>query len=468
MSQVTIGQVAKAIGAPDAAKDWAEHVEQWDGLYRCQRPEIILYDQLGREVRKRYRRSLGMPKRICEDWAGLLWSEHAGLECEDEATAEFLIGMFSGPAFISRYLQHLERTFAYGTGAVELLIEDMTVSPAGAVDMIGSRLVPTFATARSILPLSWAHDAIDEVAFVSYLDTKRVVVREHRKRPGGGYVLTNRAYKLVAANLTPDELPAGLAESVDLPGAPPLFVIDRPAIVNNVDPASPYGVSIFANAIDHLDALDVAFDNFAEDFALGGKMVFVPDTMIRKDSAGNEIPPQREKRNLFAIVEDPAGGTDGAKITEYNPDLRVTDNITAIDAALSLVSNAVGMGAERYRYRSETIATATQIVSENAELFRNRSRHLMLTAANLEHIARSALWCASTLLGVGVDPYAEITVRSDDSVIEDDGARIKRGLEYLGAGGISQRTFLVDYYGMTEDEADAEVARSAVRVGVEF
>jgi A118 family predicted phage portal protein len=205
-----------------------------------------------------------------------------------------------------------------------------------------------------------------------------------------------------------------------------------------------------------------------EDFELGGKIVFVPDNMLRHDPRITDpatgrpavIPPQREKKNLFIAVEGTNGTNAAAQgITEHNPDLRVTDNQVGINQALSMLSSSVGMGEERYTLRNSTIATATQVISENSDLFRTRRKHLLSVSSMLTTLARAVLWCHAKILGDDCDSEADIVVSGDDSVIEDDGTRIARGLQLFQANAISQYTFLTTYIGMTDEDATSEVER---------
>lgn len=55
-----------------------------------------------------------------------------------------------------------------------------------------------------------------------------------------------------------------------------LFAYYRTAIANNIDENSPLGVSIYANALSTLKALDICYDSFIREFRLGKKRIIVP------------------------------------------------------------------------------------------------------------------------------------------------------------------------------------------------
>jgi A118 family predicted phage portal protein len=458
MGDITIKQVAEAIGAPDAAAKWAENMARWNSIYACEKTTDTI--QLADGTYSRRKRSLSMGKRGCEDWASLLWTENSELTTDD-AEAEVISG-FLGDDFDSEFAEFLEaEVFAAGFGAIDVMLDGLKVSASGEVSADASTtMTRDLVPADSIIPLKWHRSVISEVAFVSW-EASGVTVREHRKTPTG-YRIVNRAFRLAGQKLSEVEVPEGIAPFLDFPGAPPLFAILRPATKNNIDKRSPFGISVLANAEDQLEVVDLVYDNLANDFRLGSKKVFILDTMLRRGTPTTEHPggvpilPDKSNSDMYIVLRDSQAEGKNA-ISEHNPALRVADNTTALDAALSLFSTAIGMGAERYVYRGETVATATQIVSENSELFRNRRKHLTAIESALVQVCRGALWIAANLMGAIVNYEADITLTADDSVIEDDTARISRGL-LLVDRVISKRMFLTDYMGLTPEAADTELA----------
>lgn len=470
MASISIATIVDALDASaeakKAAKAWSPNIARWAELYSCDRPELELNLVGGSFTRRR--RTLGMGKRVPQDWAGLVWTERAGVEAgKPESLNDELMQRHFGPAFAPAFTDHLEGdVFAKGIGALEILIDGITVSAAGTVDFTGAELDVITVPAECIIPLKWRKGEVLECAFAS-IGQGIVDVREHREGPGDSWLITNRRFMVRGDGTQLTEVPAemlieeGIAPMMLIEGAPPMFAVMKPAIANNIDASSPYGMSVFANAEDHLEAVDVVFDNFVQDVFLGARMVGIPDTMLRKDANGNLIPPQRERKDLFIALTDPSGGGvsgDKSGIWDHVPSLRAAENQQALDLALSALSTAVGFGAERYRYRGETIATATQIISENSELYRNRASHLLSIKSALTSIARAVLWCYGNLLGENVEVDADIVIRVDDSVIEDDGARQARGIAKVQAGVMSLERYLTECEGLDEAAAKAEAA----------
>lgn len=47
------------------------------------------------------------------------------------------------------------------------------------------------------------------------------------------------------------------------------FVIDRLNIANNIDPDNPMGISVYANAEDVMQGIDIVYDSYINEFVLG-------------------------------------------------------------------------------------------------------------------------------------------------------------------------------------------------------
>lgn len=460
---VTISDVARAIQAPkvaaDKASEWSKYIVKWGDIYR-QAPVEIRFD-LASGTYGGNRKTLGMGKRVPEDWSGLCWTEKASVTAgeEDSPTAEFMQRHF-GVKFAPRFGTLLEsQSFARGTCALEVRIDGMTPGAATHPDAVLSvGTVP----AECILALEWDDDEITEVAFINKT-SRHIDVRIH----GGDENMRTiefRRYMLNSGQLgarVSDEslIESGIAPLIGIQGAPPLFAVIKPQIANNIDADSPYGISVYANAESQLDAVDDAWDSMQTEIRLTRMMVGVPETMLRKDEQNRVIPPQSDRKDLFFAMADATGEAKHGMWT-YNPNIRIEQLAEALNIALTSLSTAVGLGEERYRYRGETVATATQIISENSEAFRNRAKHLLNITDALTRIGVAMLWCQRNIVGdTSIDPDAEVTVRTDDSIIEDDGAVQDRGMRKVAAGVMSLVRYLVECEGLSLEDAEAEAER---------
>jgi A118 family predicted phage portal protein len=53
----------------------------------------------------------------------------------------------------------------------------------------------------------------------------------------------------------------------------------------------------------------------------------------------------------------------------------------------------------------------------------------------------------------------EVSIKFDDSIIEDKNAEINQGVALVGAGLMSKKRFMVNTLGYTEEDADKELAQ---------
>ena len=434
--------VAKAVNAPESVAAFQATVSRWYNAYIAKTPDVEFRTKIAHTKRKRL--TLQMGARVCEDWSALLWGEESTVTAEGEREAALLEAVM-GEQFRPRLNGHIEGTFALGTGVLEVIVEGMTVE---GTDGFGGMPYVDTVEANQVYPLAWSKGQVTSIAIVN-VSENICDIRIHEPYEGGQRI-RNMRYRVWGSGLRPEPLPDGIAAEVEFPGAPPLFALWKPSIRNRLWPKGPYGCSALDRADSALYALDTAFDNFVADLDLGRKMVMVPETMLDTDANGNLIPPQSSNTQLFVSLNDT--GFENMKPTEFNPALRVAENTEAIGQSLSLIGEAVGMGAQRYVFRDGSVQTATQVISENSQLFRTRRKHLGELTAALSRIARAVLWAG------GLNADTDITVRVDDSIIADDATKLDEGIRLYQAGLISPKQFLVEYRHLTEEAAEAEAS----------
>lgn len=106
-----------------------------------------------------------------------------------------------------------------------------------------------------------------------------------------------------------------------------LFAYYRTAVANNIDDNSPLGVSIYANALSTLKALDICYDSFIREFRLGKKRIIVPAQCIN-----TVIDPQTgEARRYFDATNEAyealsTDNPDALKIQDNSVELRVDEH----------------------------------------------------------------------------------------------------------------------------------------------
>ena len=420
-----------------------EHIGKWADWWKGKHKPFHTYKEMAYNKRfiERDMFTLRMAKKVCEDWAGLLLNEKTSLTTEDNNCNEFLESVFNDTYFWTNANKLIEETFALGTGAFVLR-------------KAGESIDIEYVTADCIIPLSFQHDKITEVAFASSFKKRGkdyIYLEMHLQNEAGNYEIHNQCFE--ADSFKPvDGVLDDVIPEYDTGADFPWFTIIRPNIINNIEPQSPMGISVFANCIDVLKGVDLAYNNFCRDFKLGGKKVFLDQTLVQVDGNGNRIAPDDIMQQLFTTVGDENIPKDGdALIHEFNPSLRVGENSEGVQAQLNYLSSKCGFGERYYNFNQGSVATATQIISENSTLFRNVKKHEVLIEAALKQLVRAIL-----ILG-GHNPDVDITVLFDDSIIEDKETEKQRDMQEIAAGIMEPWEYRVKWYGEEEEIAKAAI-----------
>ena len=93
---------------------------------------------------------------------------------------------------------------------------------------------------------------------------------------------------------------AGILEDFDTEQACPTFGIVKPALENTYVDLSPYGQSVFADAVDAVKAVDLAYDSMFQEVELTAAKVFVDESMVDvRSKDGKVIPSPKVDGRLF-------------------------------------------------------------------------------------------------------------------------------------------------------------------------
>ncbi|MBQ9938423.1 MAG: phage portal protein [Oscillospiraceae bacterium] len=421
------------------SEEYYSRLNTWQSWYRGKVASFHRYRQYnGRERISRERRSLGMAKCICEDWANLLLNEKVGINIDNPEVSAAVSKVLGDNHFRWRANQLIELTFALGTGAFVEFLEN-------------GRPVIDFIRSDMIFPLSYCGGTVTECAFASsrLIGNREVIyLNLHTLDDHGCYVIENHVFTLSSSGvLTPASLPDGVAEVWCTDSPLPLFQIIRPNTVNNIDPDSPMGISVFANAIDQLEGIDLIFDSYCNEFRLGKKRLIVPMSFaqIEMEADGITLPVFDSNDTEFFAVNSSADCS--GQLQEINMDLRSDAHETALKTFLSALSMKCGMGAARYRFESGTVKTATEVISARSELYQNIRKHELILADALVSLCKAI----ALLLGFPLDSFS-VDILFDDSIIEDSVSERERNMQEVRDGLMSREEYRQKWYPLTLSE----------------
>ena len=450
----------KELGYATVDESFYRKVDEWKSWYVGDVKAFHRYRvRTGHDTISCRRYSLGMGKKIPEDWANLLMNEKVKITLEGKAEQEFVDRVFRENNFAVKANEMQELAFALGTVAFIPRVVGMETTERGPVPGSAAGIVLDYVTVEHIWPLAWQNGVITECAFSSMVTAggETYCYLQIHHRVNGFYDIENRIYRFQNGNLGTEVL------LTDVPGfarVPPVvhtgseqrqFVIDRPNIANNFDDSVPLGISVYANAIDVLRGVDIAYDSYVNEFALGKKRIMV------KPAATSYLDgePVFDSGDLVFYVL-PEDVSDGSVITPIDMTLRTAEHNTGIQDQLNLLSSKCGFGENHYRFNHGSLATATQVISENSTMFRTIKKHEIILEQVLIELCRMILRLGNTAMNEGLNEDVEISIDFDDSIIEDKTTDFSRDMQLLNAGIMNDWEFRMKW--LNEDEATAKAS----------
>lgn len=403
--------------------------------------------------------STGMAKKIAEDWANLLMNEKVKFTLEGKAEQDFFDMVCRENNFSVKCNEMQEKKAAIGTGAYVFSVTDVPVDPEnGAVRGEGDNIKIDYVTARQIIPLSWENGRVKECAFMiekTVKGQKYTYCQIHHVK-GNEYLIENSIFRNDGESLSDAELSSvegfeNVPPTVHTGSDKPQFVIDRMNIANNESQDNPMGISVFANAIDQLKGVDIAYDSYVNEFVLGKKRIMVKPSAMK--SIDGNMAFDASDVTFYVMPED---AKDDSVIHEIDLTLRTEQHKTGIQDMLNMLSTKCGFGENHYKFENGSIATATQVVSENSTLFRTIKKHEIILEDVLTEVARIILRLGNTYLGQSLDEDVEISIDFDDSIIEDKATEFARDSQMLSMGIMQPYEFRMKW--MNEDEQTARAA----------
>ena len=412
------------------------------------------------------RHSLGMAKKVCEDMADLLLNEKVTITVSDETTDSFVKKVLESNTWEELGNEFQEWKSALGTVAYVVYIKDATVDEAG--NITGGSVGINYVEAANIYPISWQNKVITECIFTfpkTYKRKKYVHFQYHRIEdvPGENrkqYVIENTVVENTSGSgreLTMEEwekIPAfsGLAERIETGSEQPLFIIDRLNMVNNADEdtTNPMGVSLFANAVDIIRKIDLEYDSYANEFSLGRKRIFVAPEFLNNVDGTSVFDPNDTV--FYELPEDYFKESKEA-IREVNMELRIEEHSKAINDDLNWLSFKCGFGTDRYKFESGQVKTATEVISENSDMYRSLTKHELVLNRVLIQLIQTIIRVGISIGIPGLQENTDVTIQFDDSIIEDKVTERQNDRQDVAMGAMGVDEYRAKWYGETLEQA---------------
>lgn len=432
-------------------------MEIWKSWYRGSVNDFHFYNVRlanGRKCQKE-RRTMNMPKKVCEDFSKLEWSEKVEIKLDNKENTDRLLKVLDSKenSFSINFPDFLEKEYALGTAVtVEYKKNNKTI-----IDYIEGDVV---------LPYKYTNSYIYGIITISRfvegtLENKKYITHiTYHEYENGIYKKLNELYVSKNDTTLGMEVPLStrfpsVKEYEIIPTKNPRFQVWKLPIANNFDTDSPMGLSILANQIDKFKNIDTKYDSFDREFVLGKRRVLIDRKALKKKITGideNDNPIYVSHFDVDDEVYVAVDGMENQPVKDIDFQLRTQDHIDAINTELNYLSSGVGLGTGFYKFDGQGLKTATEVVSENSDTYRTKVHHqipiydclydLVATVCEMENIS-----------------YKEISITFDDSIIQDEDALIKRGIELYNTGLISIEKFMKKYLHYEETEIQEELKK---------
>ena len=447
--------------------DYYEMIDVWKSWYAGSVDDFHFYDvkyadgTIGQVEKK----TMSMAKKSSEDMMKLNWSNKCDIKLSTDEKTKKLWKILDSKKnnFTIMFPQILEMAFALGTSAM-----------TEYQDEVGDTRIEFIKDASLIVP--YAYDNFNITGFVLFdrwqeTENKKNIYYTHltyhefkvEKGENGEYkskyIKYNELYKSKDENQLGKEIDFSIKfpnvkEVVSYDTDTPHFQIIKPPIANNLDLDTPMGISIFANSIDKLKAIDNKYDSFDLEFIDGKRRILVDKTALK--SAPQVEPDGTISQQLFFDRNDRTyvamNGMKDQPVKDISFDLRYQEHIDSINNELNWFASSLGFGEEFYKFDGGGVATATEIISQNDDAFRTKQVYETVIKDVIIDLVKSICY----LEGIELSED-EIEITMDYSRFENQTATQQRLEREVDKGITSKVEYRMKVYGETEEIARQKI-----------
>ena len=444
---------------PEVKDNIKTYIEQWKSWYAGSVKSFhnyFIYNGQRKVNKKRF--TLNMAKESSEDWADIIWSEKCKISLKNEESQKQFDELVDSLDLYTTITQLIEKSGALGTEMAVVSAYDIIKNEDGmTLDVSNAKTRVNIVDIDWIFPLSWDNTGITECAFgsVQYIKgQKYIVLSVHKLNDVGNYVIYNHLFSDTNGNLTEVLGQEGTENEFDTKSNVKWFATFKPLLTNNLFEDSPFGIPHYANAIDVMKTVDIDFDAFKNEVKDGRRRTFASAEMFNYDTGEQKLVFDPNDTDIYML---PKGANKDDFIQSDTTNLRVNEQIGALNTSLNILGNKVGFGSNHYTYDGVNLQTATAVISSNSKMAR-RMRKLQIGYESAIYDLVKAICYVSTTFGKYNLNTDDMVIQFDDSVIEDKNAESDRALRELSAGVLSKVEYRTKIYGESPEIAKKAIA----------
>lgn len=440
---------------PEVKDNIKTYIEQWKSWYAGNVRDFHNYEIYNGQQNVKVRRfTLNMAKEISEDWADILWSEKCEISLKNEESQKQFDELIDNLDLYTTITQLIEKSGALGTEMAVVSAYDIIKNEDGmTLDVSNAKTRVNIVDIDWIFPLSWDNTGITECAFgsVQYIKGQKYIVLSVHKinENTGNYVIYNHLFSETNGNLTEVSVQEGTENEFDTKSNVKWFATFKPLLTNNLFENNPFGIPHYANAIDVIKAVDIDFDAFKNEVKDGVRRTFVRAEMLNYDNGEQKLTFDPNETNIYVL---PKGATKDDLIQSDTDNLRVNEQIGALNTSLNILGNKVGFGENHYHFDGTNLSTATAVISSNSKMAR-RMKKLQIGYESAIYDLVKAICYVSSTFGVYNLNTDDMVIQFDDSIIEDVESESIRALREYNAGLISAVEYRMRIFGESDEIA---------------
>ena len=242
MNDIILKYLSKK-GYRTVSTDYYTFIEMWENWWKNNVDFHKYHDSTGKE-RKMF--SLGMAKRVSEDWASILFTERdeivtqANTSQQTKVNNDYLNKQLKKLKVYKDLPTAIEKAMAMGTAGATMRVKNAKVDKNGKVSATNrTKLDIIYLDATQIVPLKVEHGKIIDVAFVSesiedgkkiyYVELHQLQYDEELKKDI--YVISNNYINEQGEEVAKKDIVKQYTFKSDVP----LFSILKPAVANPLD-----------------------------------------------------------------------------------------------------------------------------------------------------------------------------------------------------------------------------------------
>ena len=423
-------QIAAAMQVPCLLSgDMIQQMQLWEELY------------LNRAgwIRNRIR-SCHIPANIAQELKRLTLTEFSAT-VHDAAELE---------QAVRRVLPKLRRKMDFGLAIGGLLLKPYFTAQGVSVDIVPQ---------NAYLPVNYTDDSCDAVVCPEEISIGRDYFTRLElhvySRLRQTHTIQNRCFRsaspgtlgtecsLDAVPQWADVLPEKVYENVQRP----LFAIFQTPDSNNIDPTSPLGVSVFADAVDFIRDADEHWERILWELESSERAIDATEDLFRYKDGKPVLPKGRER--MFRSYEK----TDGQSfINTFSPEVRDTAYFHAFNQILRRIENAVGLSYGTLSEVSDVEKTAEEVRSSKQRSF-SRVKDIQENLRNALEQMLYGMQFYQDYYRSQSSPPVKATFNFGDDVLEDPDVEYQRRVQMVRDKLLRPELFLAWYFDCSEEKA---------------